>query len=442
MNFDVVIIGAGVSGLAAAKELCANGFSVCLVEARNRIGGKIHTVRHDGVSVPLELGAEFIHANPKFTNEIIKKHRLRVDTIYGERLLQSSEGKLEKGDYWSKMSPVFKELSILEEDMSFKTFLDRNEGKFSEETERIFTQFVEGFNAAPSGDLSALMLGEEYNEAGEDSYVNHRLLDGYETIPKALFSDIAQENCTLLLNHIVTRVSWKKDEVTIEGKVDSKPFSVQATKIIVTVSPSILTSQSIRFLPDIPLKRETASQIGMGTVIKIVVIFNDGYWKLDERLGNTAFMHTIREQVPTWWTLKPLEAPVLVGWISGSATEKFQGFSSGEMQQMVVECLRDIFDRSESQIREIVRDIIVVDWQKDPFALGAYSYQKVGHPMARTYLGEPIEETLFFAGEATDNIVDTATVESAIASGYRAAKEIVDSVGSHSYATADAEKMN
>jgi monoamine oxidase len=208
-------------------------------------------------------------------------------------------------------------------------------------------------------------------------------------------------------------------------------FEAQARCAIVTLPLGILqlpshSPDAVTFTPPLEAKREALQGLGFGPVIKLVLRFRTAFWEaLDQgRYRDGGFFHAPSCEFPTFWTALPLRAPVMNAWAGGpraarlSANEDFAG-----MVRHALESLDAVFN-GRCDLRAQLEAAYVHDWQRDAFSHGAYSYVAVGGANAREDLARPLEDTLFFAGEATD-AEEAATVTGALLSGERAAAEIL-----------------
>lgn len=137
------------------------------------------------------------------------------------------------------------------------------------------------------------------------------------------------------------------------------------------------------------------------------------------------FLFAPKREFPTWWTMLPQEAPVLTAWAAGPRAEALSRYDSGERKRRALGVLAEIFEMEFERLEKLVDEAFTHDWQSDPFSRGAYSYFLVGGAEAARKLAKPIAGTLFFAGEATDFSGHNGTVHGALASGTRAAKEVL-----------------
>jgi monoamine oxidase len=170
----------------------------------------------------------------------------------------------------------------------------------------------------------------------------------------------------------------------------------------------------------------------MGAVVRVVVLFRERWWTDDLRalpagatLESMAFLHGDAEDMPVWWTLHPMQAPVMVGWAGGPAGLRLAGRSAAEIQDRAVAALAANLGVTRRRVAAQVDGCWTHDWQHDPYSRGAYSYSLVGGAESARRLAKSIKGTLWFAGEAADPGGRNGTVHGAIASGRRAALSVI-----------------
>jgi monoamine oxidase len=430
-KYDVVVIGAGAAGLAAARKSTAAGRRVAIVEARDRVGGRIHTIRPAGWPLPIEAGAEFIHGRPRETWDAVGAADL-VACQVSESQWRSVDGRprsLEFDDLWEK---VFGRLKQLGGDLSFAEFLARDCPDLTPERAAQATAYVEGFNAADSRLVSSFWLREADAASGQGGQAGlFRLYAGYDRLVHWLLAGIERGASELFLSTIVSGIRWQPGRVEVETVSATSRTAlapIQASCAVVTLPLSVLRAPrdapgSVEFIPDLADKWGACESLLMGPVVKFFLRFRSPFWE-EQGLGEFGFLHAPGEEVPTWWTTNPMRTSVLVGWAGGPAADHLARLESSQLLNRALDSLSRMLSYDRQRLGAILDAWQIADWQADPFSRGAYSYVGVGGLDAPRRLAEPVADTLFFAGEATDARLG-GTVAGALASGYRAADEVL-----------------
>jgi monoamine oxidase len=415
---SALIIGAGVAGLAAAQRLAKAGVRVTILEARDRLGGRIYTLRDRKLPVPVELGAEFIHGRPNEVWDILGAENLVVGSLEGDNWCAEDRVLRKCNDFWSRWNTVAREVKKGRgyPDRSFSEFLQTL--SVDEETKRSAVEFVQGFNAARADQISLqyLSLSQEESETISGD-IPYRVLGGYDRVIKSL-SRFDGRAVDIRLNTIVNEIEWRP------GHVRANQY--EADRAIITLPLGVLQSEAVRFQPDLPEKKSAAKEMVMGHVLKAVLCFKSPFWE-EHGLKNLSFLHARGEKFPTWWTMRPIAAPILVGWAGGPPAEELSLKKEEAILGAAMSSLANALKTHPSRLEPRLKAAFVYDWQADRFSLGAYSYVPKGAITAPLRLGEPVADTLFFAGEATNADGLSATVHGAISTGYRAAAELLSS---------------
>jgi len=428
-NWDVIIVGAGVAGLAAAEQLDRAGLRILLLEARDRIGGRIWT-RHDpAATAPIELGAEFVHGKPAELLRLIRRARLPLRETSGKELclrgrrLQQCDDALE--------SPI----KFIEEmkppaagDCSFEDYL--RSVRAPAEVKARARGYVEGFNAADSNRISVRSLLKQQkaeDEIGGDTI--QRVTSGYDGVPFALWRRLRRAGADVRLNTVVKEIRWMRSHVEARARHASgiELAPVSAKRAIITLPIGVLQAPqnaeaAVCFIPEPKDALNAARRIAMGPVIRITLLFSE--WP-DERLAKAGFLHAAGEPFPTWWRRSPSRERLLTAWSGGPAALRHSGQPVEAIARSAIESLQKML---HDDVANRVLSWHVHDWQRDPFSLGAYSYIPVGALDAPAVLARPVDDTLWFAGEATDTTGNWGTVHAALNSGYRAARQVLESV--------------
>jgi monoamine oxidase len=429
---EVVVIGAGAAGLAAASALHAAGVEFAVLEARDRVGGRIFTRRDSRTGAPIELGAEFIHGSADDLQTVLQEAGLRTIEIDGPRWTPGRTGLRKVDDFWTRLDRVMGRLSPDREDESFQQFLERRPGGPRLAADRrLGREYVEGFHAADPRLVSARALAED-GTPGEDVRERRiaRIVEGYDRVPDWLASPFPER---LRLDTIVTRVEWRRGTVRLHANgIDDRPRpAIESRAAIVTVPLGVLKAQpgelgAIAFDPPLPQKDRALDALAVGSVVRVAIRFQERFWASEagsEELDTLSFLHTSDPDFPVWWTAYPFRLPLIVAWCGGPRARRLAQLGPAEIQRRAAASLARQLRLSPSRVRRLLSGVWMHDWEHDPFARGAYSYQAVGGANAPARFARPLRGTLFFAGEAADPGGRTGTVHGAIATGRRAAKE-------------------
>ena len=435
---DVLIIGAGVAGLAAAGMLSRAGVRVLVLEARDRIGGRIASIHPAGLNVAVELGAEFVHGRPPEIFELINDSDLEVSQIQGQPFCSSDTG-FGPCDFWSRIEKVLEKMkSEGSPQQSFDSFVrSLHDPEITEEDKRAACNYVRGFHAAHPEQISVQSLIEGI-EAEEkiDGDSQFRLAQGYDRLVTALQNKLDDRHSRIELNSSVQHLVWQQDSVSVEATSSTGMLhKLAARKLLLTVPLGVLKPEAgrsaIEFDPPLTAKHAALSRLRVGHILRVVLIFPSRFWTglhADrQKLEKMTFLFSSDEDFPTWWTLYPIEKPVLTAWSPADAAERLSKLSNHEICERAVQSLARVLHISLDRCRAELVAAYTHNWQTDPYSHGAYSYVAFGGSDVQRELAAPLNGTLFFAGEATNFEGHHGTVHGAIASGYRAAKEILES---------------
>ena len=434
---DVIVIGGGIAGLAAARDMAKRRLRVALLEARARMGGRIHTQRPDGWPRPVEMGAEFIHVGNADLWRLVRKAQARAVKLPDDHWF-SERGEIQRiPDLDRKIGAVTGLIKPAKAGgLSFAAYFHRFPPAVRRDEWMLARSFVEGFEAAPLGSISAKSL------AGEAMDEQHQFVvpGGYDQVLGRIVRDCTEGGVSLFSNMIVRTVAWRRGSVRVSATnpVSGLRTGFSARAAVIALPLGVLKARSglgaVRFSPILRRKRAVIAGMQMGHVVRIAVRFSEEGWRamLPGRLKRRrplgfGFIHSTVKGVPVWWSLS--DQPIMVGWAGGPAAKALLRVPAATRRRRALASLAEILGKPAAVVRAAVRDMQAWDWTNDPFSRGAYSFTAAGRDEAGAELRRPVRGTLFFAGEATAQGDEVGTTHGALASGRRAAREVVREIG-------------
>jgi monoamine oxidase len=438
---EVVVIGAGVAGLACAQALCEAGLRVTILEARSRCGGRIWTVHPSLTNAPVELGAEFIHGLPREVWQIVERAGLQTHELTGNRWRLEQARLVPMSGSWDLIDAIFSRIDESAPDRSFQDFLEQSCGDLPQHTRIETAAYVESFHACNTSRISAHALARWHRSDLEiQGHRGFRFPNGYEGLVGALVAACKPDLLTVRLNTVAAEIEWSPGtvEVTAQSSEQQQPASIRADAAVITLPLGVLqaplgTSGAICFRPKLTEKADALKQLEMGTAIRLVLCFRHCFWTdpklVRSPMPDMSFLSTPEELFPTWWSSVSAGTAMLTGWSGGVRAQQLSGRGNAAVTECGLEVLHHVFGVSLETLRGLLQESFVHDWQSDPYCRGAYSYPLADSKEAARILAAPVGNTLFFAGEATDFSGHNGTVHGAIASGQRAAAELLSREG-------------
>ncbi|MEO1146662.1 MAG: NAD(P)/FAD-dependent oxidoreductase [Cyanobacteria bacterium J06638_22] len=424
-HYDTIVIGAGAAGLAAARTLQDANHAVLLLEARDRLGGRVST-NYDFAPHPIECGAEYLQGENIVTWNWVHQYRLATLPAfdkYRHQFMYVNQTLL-PFKRWSTI-PGMDVLNLMDDspldalitawvdggkpDISLAQFLAIHQVELSPEVRRIVDHFFSSDYGADLDQLGVYGLAELTYE-GDGDY-NFRLKKGYSHL---------LEQCAAGLNiryeTAVSRIRWSASGVQIQTETDA---TYTAQQVVITLPLALLQKDAVAFDPKLPdAKRNAIQGLGTGHITKLILKFDQPFWskKLESCLTTL--------DTGLWW--RPgwnhnNEAPVLTAYTGATGADRLGKLGREGAIRVGLQHLEQMF---EVPLAERLVDALFVDWQADPYARMAYSYVPVNGRGLRSQLAQPIDQVVFFAGEAT-HPTRAATVHGALESGIRAAHEIL-----------------
>ena len=441
-TFDVLIIGAGIAGLACARTLADRGQRVCVVEATDRIGGRILTHRIGDQII--EIGAEFVHGRPPELLALIAEAGLTLGDRGGSQLSfepsspDSDHGHLtaDSNGRDHMFDPIEQLRTYTGPDLSFSDFLAPSEFAGDDDLCHAALGYVEGFNAADATHISSISLGLQ--QAAEDSIDGDRIAhirEGYDRLPHFLADRLLAAGGALRRNTRVHAVHWATGRVALETSAGE----LTAARAVLTLPLGVLQSTAVRIVPELPALHQAAALMHMGPVCRFTLVFREPFWQSlppsstlsSSDLHDLSFLFDFGELPSVWWSTHPERTPAntvgrtLTGWVGGPRAEALLASSPADLAGLGCRALARIFHQPESRLHQLLEACLTHNWSADPNFRGSYSYVGVGGAEASARMAQPIEHTLFFAGEHTDTTSHWGTVHGALRSGLRAAQQIL-----------------
>jgi monoamine oxidase len=405
-SVDVAIIGAGAAGLGAANALKNSGLSTIVLEARDRVGGRAYTIQA-APDVVFDVGCGWLHSADKNSFVAIAEQlNFEVDKAlppWRERAYGKAFPQDLRDEYMRALDAFYErayEAAQKGEDAPADRYLEPG-NRWNPMIDAISTYI----NGSELDRVSILDM-----EAYEDTNINWRVRRGYGALIAAYGA-----SCPLALNCAVTRIDHSGKRVRIE----TSQGMLEADKVIVTVPTNLIADEAIRFFPALPEKVDAARRLPLGLADKVTLALAE-----PEALPKEGSLRgaTMRTEMGTYH-LRPFGQPCIEGFFGGRFAKALEDAGDGAIAAAAID---EIVSFLGSDFRRKLKPLTESRWAHDPFARGSYSHALPGHADKRAVLAAPVDDRLFFAGEATSpNFFSTA--HGARDSGERAADEVLAS---------------
>jgi monoamine oxidase len=389
---------------------------VAILEARDRTGGRVYTLYPSRPDSLVEAGAEFVHGDFPELDEAIEQSGAAVEEVEELHHL-FIDGPVQSLQFDTIWQPISDRLTNYDgPDLSFEQFMRKYCSDISPLDQSLARSYVEGFNAADIRDVSVYWLRLADQSLGEGGGTLRRVSNGFGRIVDYLTKEVIERGVEIKLGTMVTDLVWETGRVRVQTRSGE---SITASQAIITVPLGVLNDRrSIRFVPDLIDKRRHWQRLKMGAVVKCVFRFSERFWPKE-----IVFLHTPDKVFETWWSWAN---GTITGWVGGPRAAKLADHDTLAVRDAALDVLVDAFDTPFHRVQLLLRGWNLFDWQADPFSRGAYMYVPVGQSGVPDRLAGPVQETLFFAGEATE-LKFAGNVGGAMASGTRVADQCLAS---------------
>jgi monoamine oxidase len=442
----VVVIGAGAAGLYAADILKSKGFQVMVLEASDRVGGRIHSLKTTDIpseslffgagylpsrNYPIELGAQFIYGADSLWGQIAVKRNAPLvdiraaqpkDGFILDQQLQSQSAVETDADFiaasqFLESLKSYNGANISVQDLAAAQNLDAR-------IYPILNSWIGNSSGTDNDRLSALAIAERESLLAHTTTL---LTTSTHPMQDILYSRFDAASKLVRTNAAVTHIRYSDATIQVElvgGEI------VEADRVIVTVPISVLKAGDIVFSPSLPSAKSAAlSRLGMDACVRVSIEFIKNVW-----LEEAAFLQG-GSVAPSYNSSavgrKDLNKFMDIT-VFGAAAEQLSAQGTNMVDTILAEMDATMGGDAASAVAKDAfgnRKVVIKDWSKDPFIKGGISYTKPGGSNAdRAELAAPVGNKLFFAGEATDVLGDFGTVTGALQSAERAAQEVIDSV--------------
>jgi len=382
---DVVIVGAGAAGLAAAQELIAQGVTVIVVEARDRIGGRAWT-NTQTFGVPFDHGCSWLHKADRNPFKPMADdwgyttlfHDDAEDTLFVDQRLANNEERAQYGQAWQSLYRAISGAGQKRQDVSAASVSPR---------ELPWIDVVEAW-------LGPMDMGVDLEDLSctdwwsmDDLKPNYMIKEGFGTLVSQFGRGLPVK-----LNTPVNSIHWGGKGVTVE----TENGGLRAKACIVTASTGVLGPGSIRFDPPLPdWKQEAIASVPMGLLAKIPLQFKGSRFGLPTNGWLTYHTDSREACFFLGW---PFDFDLMIGWVGGRFAWELTGAGTQAAIDFALQELRKIFG---SEVDKHFVKGAFTQWGEDPWAEGAYASARPGSAHQRALLSKPIADKLFFAGEAS-----------------------------------------
>ena len=404
-DVEVVVVGGGAAGVAAARRLCDAGVDCLVVEARPRLGGRAWTVT-DASGFALDLGCGWLHSaesNPWVA--VAEKQGASIDKTpppWARPSLDVAFPRAEQDEFQEAMEAFFarlEQVAASEIDVPAAAALEPG---------CRWNGLINAISTYISGAEWDRVSAKDFDRYA-DSGVNWRVVEGLGSVVAAAGADLpVRLDCPVRgIDHSGKRL-----------RVETARGAIVADQVIVTIPSTLLAKEQLKFTPALPKKTHAAQGLPLGLDDKLFMAL-DGAEEFER--DTRVFAHTDRAATAAY-QFRPLGRPQIEAYFGGNLAAELEASGDGAFFDFAVAELVGVFG---SAFARRLKPIRIHRWGLDPFALGAYSFALPGFADCRATLAEPVDDRLFFAGEACSTH-DFSTAHGGFNTGVAAADQVIE----------------
>lgn len=399
--YDVVIVGAGAAGIAAARELARGGLGIRVVEANDRVGGRAWTIHHAGM--PIDLGCGWLHSagrNPWTALAPALGFAIdRAPPPWGKQFLELGFSAAEQRAARSAYATLEARLRDAVSRSDRAADLLEEGGPWNPYLEALST-YING------AELETLSIRDYLAYVEADTGVNWRVVEGYGALVEAASAELP-----ITLGAAVTAIEANGRLLSIV----TTSGTLEADSVIITIPTNLLAAGMIKLPPRLDDRLEAAGRLPLGLADKVVFHVGDmaGLEPDTQVIGNPHRAKTGS------YHLRPFGRPLIEGFLGGATARELE--ADEDMVAFAIDELGQLFG---AEMKRRLKPVAQTRWAKQPFSRGSYSHALPGYAHARTTLATPWDDRIYFAGEACSKD-DFSTAHGAYASGVAAANAIL-----------------
>jgi monoamine oxidase len=376
-----------------------------------------------------------VHGDLPVTFSVLNGAGIKYRPASGAMVQYDQGAFVENESFIEHWDLLIDKLNNLQQDISIEEFMSKEfPGDQYDRMRTSVRQFVSGYDTGDPQKASCFALRKEWQS--EDDSAQHRVEGGYVSLMNYLSGECKANGSEILLNAIAKDIYWEPGKVSA---IAADGTAYHAQQLILAIPLGVLKASeeqtgAITFHPPLKAHREAIQEMGFGSVIKILLEFDEAFWytketeaRIGRSLDNIGYLLS-QEEIPTWWTQFPERSSVFTGWIGGPDAKAKKEMTDEDILMEGLQSVANIFRLGVDELKQRLKTWRVMNWTAKPFTRGSYAYDTVNASACRNILNTPVDDTLFFTGEYLYEGTVMGTVEAALTSGKSVAGMIISEV--------------